>query len=71
MARYYFASISKVFYIDFGNEEDQPISGLFRMPSELIRLPALCVSLAVDKDMLDIIPANNWRTLVPKPSKSC
>ena len=48
-----FASISKVFYIDFGNEEDQPISGLFRMPSELIRLPALCVSLAVDKDMVD------------------
>ena len=53
MARYYFASISKVFYIDFGNEEDQPISGLFRMPSELIRLPALCVSLVVDKDMVD------------------
>jgi len=45
--------IAKVFYIDFGNEEDQPISGLFRMPSELIRLPALCVSLVVDKDMVD------------------
>jgi len=45
--------IAKVFYIDFGNEEDQPISGLYRMPSELIRLPALCVSLAVDKDLVD------------------
>ena len=43
----------QVFYIDFGNEEEQPISGLYRMPSELIRLPALCVSLAVDKDMVD------------------
>ena len=49
----------QVFYIDFGNEEEQPISGLYRMPSELIRLPALCVSLAVDKDLVDVSKYGN------------
>ena len=43
----------QVFYIDFGNEEEVATSSLYRMPSELIRLPALCVSLTVDPSVVD------------------